>query len=374
MSDEIRMFLGLLTGLLVSLLAIPPIIKVSRIKKLVAVPNGRTCHKGLVPSLGGVAIYAAVVMGTSLFIDHDGFGEFRFILASILIIFYLGLKDDLVNMTAVKKLLAELVAAGLVVIVADVRIGTLHGMFGVNSVSYGFSVSISIFVIIALINGFNLLDGIDGLASGMGIVISMVFGVWLFQLGYMPFALMAFSLAGGLFTFYLFNVFGRENKLFLGDTGSLLLGFLIAVLAIKVLCCEELPGDPLFMKSLPTVVMGVMIIPIVDTLRVFSMRIIRGKSPFSADKTHLHHYFLELGFSHVLASTTIIVMNSLLFGLAMAMREWQPVASAAVLFTTAYVLCLIPIYLARGQQRKAILPSASQIPVQNFSHDRNPTV
>lgn len=349
---EIRIVLGLLTALVVSFVAIPPIVRVSNAKKLAAVPNGRTSHNGHVPTLGGVAIFAAVALGTSLFIDSSGFDEFRFILAAIVIVFFVGLKDDLVNLGWIKKMVGEIMAALLVVVLADVRIGTFHGMFGLEILPYWFSILFSIFVFIALINCFNLLDGIDGLASGMGIVISLIFGFWLFKLGFLNFSILSFALTGALISFYRFNVFGKRYKLFMGDTGSLLLGFLFAVLAIKVMCCELPLDDKLYMRSLPTVVMGVMIIPIIDTIRVFISRIMRGKSPFSADRTHLHHVFLQLGFSHFQASSIIISLNLVLFCLTLAMRNMNPVVSAIILFSLALIVSLIPCYLVRFRTPK----------------------
>lgn len=349
---EIRIVLGLLTGLVISFIAIPPIVRVAKEKKLMALPNGRTSHKGPVPSFGGVAIFAAVVIGTSLFIDRSGFNEFRYILAAIMIVFFIGLKDDLVDIGWIKKLIAEIIAALLVVVLADVRIGTFHGMFGVGTLPLWFSIVFSTFVFIALINCFNLLDGIDGLASGMGIVISLIFGFWLFSLGFLNFSILSFALTGGLMSFYRFNVFGGKNKLFMGDTGSLLLGFLFAVLAIKVMCCELPSGDELYMRSLPTVVMGVMIIPIIDTIRVFTLRMLRGKSPFSADRTHLHHVFLQLGFSHLQASSTIIAVNLILFCLTLFMRNMNPMVSTMILFSSALIVSLIPCYLVRFRTPK----------------------
>jgi UDP-N-acetylmuramyl pentapeptide phosphotransferase/UDP-N-acetylglucosamine-1-phosphate transferase len=225
-------------------------------------------------------------------------------------------------------------------------------MFGIGTLPLWFSIVFSTFVFIALINCFNLLDGIDGLASGMGIVISLIFGFWLFSLGFLKFSILSFALAGGLMSFYRFNVFGGKNKLFMGDTGSLLLGFLFAVLAIKVMCCELPSGDELYMRSLPTVVMGVMIIPIIDTIRVFTLRMLRGKSPFSADRTHLHHVFLQLGFSHLQASSTIIAVNLILFCLTLFMRNMNPVVSTMILFSSALIVSLIPCYLARNLSPK----------------------
>ena len=349
---EVRMFLGLVTGLLVALVSIPPIVRVSHTKNLGARPNGRTSHNGQVPELGGIAIFAATVMGSVLFIDVTGFSEFRYILAAILIIFFIGLKDDLVTLRWYKKLIAEIIAAFLVVVLGGIRIATFHGMMGIGTLPYWFSILFSIFVFIALINCFNLLDGIDGLASGMGIAISLIFGYWLYRLGYVNFAILALAMAGGLISFYRYNVFGKHNKLFMGDTGSLLLGFLFAVLSIKILCCELPADNELYMRSLPTVVMGAMIVPIIDTIRVFASRIVHGRSPFSADRTHLHHVFLTLGFTHVQASTIIILINVFLFGMALAMRDMHALTSAAILFSSAFIITMIPCVMSDLRMQK----------------------
>ncbi len=347
LSVDYPMVFALILGLLVSLIAIPPIVRVSHAKKLVAVPNGRTSHNGHIPALGGVAIFASVILGTTIFMDNDALGEFRFIFAALVIVFFTGLKDDMVNLGWRKKMAAEVVAAGLVVVLADVRITTFHGMIGVETLPVWVSMVFSVFVFIGLINCFNLLDGIDGLASGMGIFISMVFGLWLNQLGYVNYAVLAFSLSGGLMCFYVFNVFGTRHKLFMGDSGSLLLGFLFSVLSIKILCCEIAPGDPRFMKAFPTVVMGVMIIPIIDTLRVFTLRILQGRSPFSADRNHLHHVLLKLGFNHLQASTSIILANALLFGVTVLLRNQNAFLVAVILFSLALGISLVPCHFAR---------------------------
>jgi len=347
-SLEYGLALSLLTGILVSWIAIPPIVRTAQKKKLVTELNGRTSHKGAIPSLGGIAIFAAAILGSLIWMQNADFKELRFILAGLTIIFFIGLKDDLVNLGWIKKILAETLAAFLLVVVADVRITTFHGVFGIETLTYGWSVAFSMFVCLALINCFNLLDGIDGLASGMAIFISVVFGLWLYWLGLGNYAILSFALAGSLVPFFFFNVFGKKNKLFMGDSGSLMLGFLFSVLAIKILCCEISPESKLYMRALPAVVMGVMILPMFDTIRVFIWRIIRGKSPFAADRTHLHHVFLDLNFSHIQASGAIIGINICLAVLTFAIRDLDPTLATIILFGSALVISLIPCYLANS--------------------------
>ena len=339
--------MALITGFIVSWITIPPIVKISREKKLVALPNGRTSHSGAVPALGGVAIFSATMLGTSLFLRNGTDGEFMYVFAGLLIIFGIGLKDDLISLSWSKKFLAEAIAALLVVGIADIRITTFHGMMGIGTLPVWFSIVFSVLVFLFLINAFNLLDGIDGLASGMGIFISLVFGIWLDALGLFNYSVLAFSLAGGLMAFYGFNVFGKKLKLFMGDSGSLLLGFIFSILSIKILCCEIAPANVHFMRAFPTVIMSVMIIPMIDTIRVSTLRILKGQSPFHADRTHLHHIFLRLGFSHLQASLTIILMNAALFVMCYFLRDLNPLLLAFILFPTALALSLIPCYLAK---------------------------
>ena len=347
LADKYSMIFALLTGFIVSYITIPPIVRISQAKKLVAVPNGRTSHSGEVPALGGVAIFLAVMLGTNLFIKNELSEEFHYIFAAFLIIFMIGLKDDLVNLSWTKKIIAETLAAILIVVFAGVRIGTFHGMFGIGTLPVWFSIVFSVFVFLFVINAFNLLDGIDGLASGMGIFISLVFGFWLAMLGSVNYSILAFALAGGLTAFYIFNVFGKKNKLFMGDSGSLLLGLVFSILAIKVLCCEIPPASQNYMRAFPTVVMSVMILPMLDTIRVSIMRMMRGQSPFHADRTHLHHIFLKLGFNHIQASLSIILINAALCSMCFFLRNMNPAMLALILFSTALAASLVPCYLAQ---------------------------
>lgn len=346
-SSEYGLVLGLLTGIIVSWIAIPPIVRTARKKNLVTGPNGRTSHNGHIPEFGGVAIFAAVILGSLLFMKDAAFSEFRYVLAGLTIIFFIGLKDDLVDLGWFKKIVSEVAAATLVVVFAGIRISTFHGLFGVNELPEWVSIAFSIFVCVALINCFNLIDGIDGLASGLAIFISVVFGIWLYKLGYTNFAVFAFAITGGLIPFFFYNVWGKKNKLFMGDSGSLMLGFLFSILAMKILCCEVAPGSSLHMNALPVVVMSVMIIPMFDTIRVFTLRLLKGKSPFAADRTHLHHVFLKLGFTHIQASGTIILINIGLAAMAFVFRDLDPSLSLGILFGTALAVCLVPCFIER---------------------------
>jgi UDP-GlcNAc:undecaprenyl-phosphate/decaprenyl-phosphate GlcNAc-1-phosphate transferase len=316
-----QMLLSLMMGALISYVAIPPIVRVAKAKQLVALPNGRTSHNGAVPALGGIAIFAGLLVGSSLFV-MDGFpAEFQFFIPAFLIIFFIGLKDDIVHISPFARLAGQIIAAFLVVVLAGVKISTFHGLFGINELPEWLSYIFSIFVFVCIVNAYNLIDGIDGLASGMGIIHALIFGVWVYKLGYVDYGVLAFALLGGLIPFYIFNVFGKSYKLFMGDTGSTLIGMVFAILALRILCCEYIPVAELNFNALPAVVVAVMVIPIADTLRIFTIRIAMGKSPFAADRNHFHHYLLRLGMGHWQASTSIIGLNVIVIFAAIIMRD-----------------------------------------------------
>ena len=353
-----NMLFSLLTAALVAYIAIPPIVRVARKKQLVDLPNGRTSHNGAVPSLGGIAIFAAVSIGANLFYNEALPEAMKFIVPALVIIFFVGMKDDMVNLGAYKKIGAQIIAAVLIVVFAKIRITTFHGFLGIGSLEnhQWLSIGFSLFVFIALINAFNLIDGIDGLASGLGIQISMVLGVWLAYVGSPNFAILAFALTGALIPFYIFNVFGKKYKLFMGDTGSLLIGALVAILSMKAICCEFPVGHILEVSSLPVIAVAVLIIPIVDTLKVFTMRIANGKSPFSADRIHLHHDLLRLGLTHWQASTIIVLCNFGIFLFAFFFREVNSVLLTFLVLGLGFLSCMVPRFL----------PSSLQKPVEEF--------
>lgn len=343
------MILAFLAALMVSYIAIPPIVRVSKAKRLGALPNGRTSHVGVIPTLGGVAIFAAVTIGGSLFLKQDFPRELQYVLPAMVILFFFGMKDDLVGLSPTKKMAGQMIASLFIILAADVRIVSLHGLFGFNEIPYGISVVLSFVVFVALINAFNLVDGIDGLASGLGIFVSVVLGVWLFSLDRPDYATFAFATAGSLLPFYFFNVFSKENKLFMGDTGSQLLGLLFSTFAVKILWCPIAPDSSLFLKAMPAVVMAVMIIPIADTIRVMTLRIANGRSPFYADRNHFHHGLLALGMTHWQASTTVILTNFSLFVVAWLLRNTSVLMLGILIMSLGIIACSVPTLLLRYQ-------------------------
>lgn len=320
-SPVLSCFLSAFLAGLIAYLAIPVVVRIARAKGLVDKPNHRTSHNGSVPLLGGVAVFSGIMIGGSIFLPHMDFSSYRYILPALIIMFFIGQKDDLEHVSAGTKLMAQLISAFLIVVLADVRIGSLHGFAGIHSIPDWASVTISMILFLIIVNAFNLIDGIDGLASGMGILVAGILALWLYGSGYYGYAVTASALVGSLIPFFFFNVFSKKNKLFLGDTGSLLVGLLVSVFVLKI-CSVELPEEHfLHMNALPSVAIGVLIYPLFDLLRVFFLRLIRGRSPFKADRNHIHHLFLDAGYSHRRSTFYILSINIVAIVYSWFMRD-----------------------------------------------------
>ena len=335
--------LGFFLGFAIVIFTIPPLIKVSIAKHLYDTPNARKVSKAIVPTLGGVAIFIGFILSTIIATDGYLFNELKYLIAAVIIMFFIGLKDDLMDISASKKLWVEIVTACILIGLGNFRFTNLQGAFGLYEINYATSFVITLITIIGLINAFNLIDGIDGLASGICIVISSVFGTWFILAGHEAFGIMCFSLAGSLIGFFIFNVFGKKNKIFMGDTGSLILGVVMVVLVIKF---NELNIDqslPYAVLAAPVVSMGILIIPIIDTLRVICIRLSEKRSPFSPDMNHIHHNFLKLGISHLKSTLSIVLMNILFIGFVFAFHRTLNINLLIIsLFTLGFVIAYIP--------------------------------
>jgi len=333
-------------------IAIPTIVRVSKAKGLMALPNGRTSHSDPTPNLGGVAIFAGVIISSVLFTGIPTAHELKYVIAGMLILFFWGLKDDLHPMAAYKKFAGQFIAILFILVPGDFHLSSLHGLFGIDELSYAFSLPLTFVLFLALINSFNLVDGIDGLASGVGIITSLFFGIAFLLNQHMSYAIMSFILATSLFAFFIYNVFGKENKIFLGDTGSMLIGYLLAIFAVRFLNFEH--GQTVFDDDLstPAVLLCVLIVPLFDTARVFVLRLARGQSPFTADRSHIHHRLLEISGSHIKATSIILSVNLLFIALALVLRNIGNELLILITLALASALSFIPIYIIRTRTGK----------------------
>ena len=316
----IMIIMGFLMAFGITWFTIPSVINISRLKNLCDTPNGRTSHIIATPTLGGIAVFVGVVLSTVIFAGTYFLFELKYIISGLIIVSFVGIKDDILIIDPVKKLAGQILAVLLIAVFADIRITNLYGLFHIFHLPYIISILLTVFVFIVIINGFNLIDGIDGLASGIGILTSSVFGIWFWMSGHIACTILSFSFVGALTAFFYFNVFSKTNKIFLGDTGSLVTGFVVGVLACRFLQLELISQEVTRIPSAPTVVCGILIVPLFDSLRVFILRISQGKSPFRADRQHIHHRLLQLGYTHLQATVTLISVNLFFIVLSYLLR------------------------------------------------------
>ena len=275
-----------LTALLGTMICIRSVISVARTKHLFDEPSEeRKIHIYQTPNLGGVGIYCAFLFAVALVIPTSSLPYFNSFIAASLIIFAIGLKDDLVGLGPTKKFLAQIAAAGILAFLGDIRLTSFHGLFGVGEISYPLSILLTILINIFIYNALNLIDGIDGLAGGLGLLASITYAICFFIMGSWGDCLLAIAFSGTLIGFLYYNI--SPAKTFMGDTGSLFTGFMLSVFCIRFVELNKLPTSSF--NVAPAIAFSTIIIPIVDTVRVFILRILRGRSPFIADNNHLHH-------------------------------------------------------------------------------------
>ena len=216
------------------------------------------------------------------------------------------MKDDIIILPASKKMAGQLIAAAILIKFGSTYISDMQGFLGIHQIPNVASIVLSAFTIIVITNSFNLIDGVDGLAGSLGVLTSMIFGIYFYQTGHLAFAVLSFSMIGALLAFLIYNF--SPAKIFMGDTGSLLLGLSNAFLAIKFINVAATPNATVQISAAPAIAFAILMMPLFDTLRLFTLRILQRRSPFSPDRNHLHHLFLEIGLSH--RSTTLIYVAS----------------------------------------------------------------
>lgn len=318
----VQLLISFAVACVVALEAIPVIINISRLKNLMDEPGERSAHLRKTPTLGGVAIFASTLIGYFLW-ENTGEGPLMHLtVVGLVLLFFLGVKDDILVLSPLKKMLVQIGCAGLLIVGADLRIDNFFGIFGWHEIPYLLSVPLTIFVFIALINAMNLIDGIDGLAGGIGMIASGTFGLWFYLNKQYALASMCASMAGALLGFLRFN-FSRTSKIFMGDTGSLIVGFLLTVFAIKFIHLNvtyRFEANAYF--SAPILAIVVLVVPIFDTLRVFVIRLLSKKDPFTADKNHMHHLIIAQGYTHLQASAILSGSTVVLTAVFLAVHHY----------------------------------------------------
>lgn len=346
-------------------LGMPSLIKVARMKNLMDEPgDDRKIHSRSVPTVGGLMVFAAVAFSILLVLPHftlENAVDFRwsYVLAALVALFFIGLKDDIVGLSPSKKLVMHLALGLMLILAGDFRIDHFGGLFGIQALPLLVSVPFSLFVYIVIVNAINLIDGIDGLAGGYGAITMLALAGWFALTGQGAHMLLAAGLAGALIGFLAYNF--HPAKIFLGDCGSLPIGMIAYVMATGVIAT---PADalPSAYAGGSTVVLAMCILayPLVDTLRVFTLRAARGQSPFNPDRNHIHHRLMMLGWSHAKVSTTLYLYTGLFLVLPVVLLQLFPQLPAQWTFFVLLPAAFLAFQPALGQTRRKALRERAQ--------------
>ncbi len=323
-------FLSTLLSVLFAGILIPQILLVSYRRKLFDMPDERKIHRGTVPRLGGIAFTPVILFSVSLLLgmsilmgntDMENMMRINaqaisFGLCALLLMYLTGMSDDLIGVRYRAKFVVQILCAVLL-IGAGMYVNDLHGIIGLGHISPWFGIPLTILIVVYVVNAINLIDGIDGLASGLSSAAFIIYGTAFLMIGKPIFAMLSFACLGVLIQFFYYNVFGsaeRKKKIFMGDTGSLTIGLLLAFLGLALL--QWSPDKfPTFRTNPMILAVSPLIIPCFDVVRVFLHRVRRHGNPFLPDKTHIHHKMLAIGLNQRLAMV-LIVVASITFSIA----------------------------------------------------------
>jgi len=348
MSNLNLIICSFLTSLVIALVAIPSIIRISEIKHLFDEPDERKLHISNTPTLGGLAIFAGLIFSLTFWADQKSIVELQYIISAVILLFFMGIKDDLFNLVAYKKLLGQLLASFILVHWAGIKITTFYGLFGIHDLALIPSYFLSVFTIVVITNSFNLIDGVDGLAATIGVIASAFFGLWFYSAGITQYAVLASCMTGALVGFLYYN--WSPAKIFMGDTGSLILGVVLSILAIKFIEMNRVLDrfHPNKVLSVPVVTLAILVIPLFDTLRVFAIRILQGRSPFAADRNHIHHLLLSVGLSHRQTTISLGIFNILI---VVVIYKFQFIKGEILLFLLLLVCFVMSSFIAAAVRR-----------------------
>ncbi len=289
----------------------PLIIRLARKMQILDRPDTRKLQEYPIPVLGGVAVIWGIIVGagvTSMFFNSNAL--FPSVVA-ITVMLYIGLADDILGLSAYVRLLYEIAVIGFVVWMYQTNMNDFHGLFGIHELPSYLAYPLVFFAGAGIINSINMIDGVDGLSSGLCIMACLVFGI-VFAFSHVgTMSVMCFLTAGALIPFFLHNVFGKQSKMFIGDSGTLMMGILMLIFTLHIVDKNSRVVHTFPTMGVVAFTISVMSVPIFDTLRVMIARILKGISPFKADKSHLHHLFIEIGFSHVGTSLCVYILNGL---------------------------------------------------------------
>ncbi len=332
---------------IIASLTFPTIIYVSNKKGLMDEPDSRSVHSNKTPTLGGIGIFFSITVVMTIVGAFLNTKVLLLVMGGLTILFFLGLKDDLTVLSARKKFVGQLFAALLLIVFTDSRIIGFSTILDVDVLPYWISIGFTLFVYILIINAYNLIDGIDGLAGTFAFSVSVVFVYLFVSAKDLSLATIAIALCGALIAFLRLN-FSKENKIFMGDTGSMIVGFLLAFFTISFINMAQTNVDSNYYRASPALAFALLFYPLIDTLRVFFIRIVVHKtSPFKADKNHIHHRFIRSGYSHLMTTILICNINIIIICIAFNLLHLNLNTQIICLLLYGTILYLLPFAIKK---------------------------
>ena len=311
----------------------------------------RKSHTYGVSRLGGIAVFCSLIITSLLFSDGSNGQTNNFIITAYILIFSVGLKDDLWGVNPGNKFFIQLFVSLIIVLLADIRLTSFYGVLYIYELPYWGSVIFSILLIILITNAFNLIDGIDGLVGTTSIIVSLSFAILFVYMKQSFYAGMAFTMFGASAGFLKFNI--SPAKIFMGDAGSMLLGLIASILCIGFIETNSSAViDHVIFDSAPAIAIAILIGPLFDTIRVFTLRIFKRGSPFVADTNHIHHRFLNLGLSHMQTTLLLMCLNILMILLVLFLKDMSNNFIIVLLFSICLIFNMILTILTYLAERR----------------------
>jgi UDP-GlcNAc:undecaprenyl-phosphate GlcNAc-1-phosphate transferase len=341
-------------SVLITLLSIPSILHVARTRHLYDdVGHFRKQHDHGIPRLGGVAIFVSFTVTLLLFSIIDNSIPISYLLVASIILFIMGVKDDLSGVNPSTKFLIQFIVATILVVLGKIRFTSMYGIFGIYDIPYLASAILSILFIILIINAFNLIDGIDGLAGTTCIIVNGTFSILFISIKHYELAAVSLTLVGAVFGFLRFNL--TPAKIFMGDAGSLLIGLISAILAVRFIELNKFTANATApIVSAPALTFAILMGPIFDTLRVFVLRIVNGKSPFSADRNHIHHRILRLGYNHMQTTLMLGALNIALIIIVFVFADLGNFTLMLLILSVSLLFNWAITFMLRSRERESI--------------------
>ena len=330
------------TAFIIAFVSIPKVISLAEKLRLFAPKVKRASHKGKIPSLGGVAIFISILISLLCWTELT---NTNYIILSLIIIFFVGVIDDLVSLSPTKKILGQIISIGIIIFFEELYIDNFHGVLGIHEIPYYAGVLFTLFVVVVITNAYNLIDGVDALAGSLGVVSSIAFGISAILMNQTEITLISFTLAGSLLGFIHYNKY--PAKIFMGDTGSLVVGMVLSILAINLIKHGIVIQDLHYPKKGPFLSIVFLSIPLFDSLRVFISRVFRGKNPLYAARDHIHHALLDLNFGHKFTTLTLLFLSIIIIVISYFIIHININIAISLIACIMFIFLLTPFYILR---------------------------